>query len=265
MRAGASKDGQTLARTKSVPTPQTYQEGIAALTSLYKELAGDQSITAVTIAFPALMDATNSQLLRVPNLPDWTNKPLVKDFGDKVGITPLIRNDAELAGLGEAQFGAGQKFTSLIYITISTGVGGAWVQRQGGTAVSANIEPGHEIVIDDDGPNCLTCNIRGHLESYISGSGLAAKYHVQAKQISDPKVWEQVLHYTAQGISKLLKQYPAEGIVLGGALVLHDRIPLDGLARELTSLLGKPSPLLIKAELGDQAGLYGALYLAAKP
>src|SRR4051812_994386 len=100
LRAGFSEDGQTLKQTKSVPTPQSYEEGLKAIINLGNEFGGTIQKAAIGIA-GVIMD---NQLTKLVNLPDWTNQPLAADFLKNFNVTPIIRNDAEMGGLGEAMF-----------------------------------------------------------------------------------------------------------------------------------------------------------------
>lgn len=109
--------------------------------------------------------------------------PLVKDNGGRTdgcfhlraefGVPVSVDNDANVAALGEHRFGAGQGFSSLLYITVSTGIGGGWILNghpwRGAEGMAGEI--GH-MVIDPAGPLCL-CGKRGCLERLASGPYIA--------------------------------------------------------------------------------------------
>ncbi len=224
LRAGYSEDGQNIVKAKTVSTPQNYQEGLKTIIKLSEEFGGNFQKTAIGIAGVV----TDNQLTSLANLPDWANQPLATDFKNHFGVAPVIRNDAEMGGLGEAKFGVGKNYHSLLYFTIGTGVGGAWI-KQGDTTTTENFEPGR-LVIESENQELEKLVIKG----------------------------SEKAHFLAQGISILLKHYPADAIIIGGGVIVHHRIDVEEIKSELNKLMGSPPPLF-KAALGDNAGLQGAL------
>jgi glucokinase len=113
----------------------------------------------------------NGILIAPPNLP-LKNCPVTSLMEQAVGGPVFIGNDADLAGLAEHRMGAGRGTKNMIYITVSTGVGGGIIldgkiyngRGQGG-------EIGH-MVVGPDGPLC-GCGKQGHLEAFSSGTGIA--------------------------------------------------------------------------------------------
>ncbi len=222
LRAGYSEDGQTFVNTKSVPTPQSYQEGLQAIFQLGADLSGNKISQAAIGIAGTIFD---NQLTAVPHILDWAGKPLAEDFLQHFGVEPIIRNDAETGALGEAKFGAGKNYSAILYFTIGTGVGGAWVKN----SVAKNLEPGHQLV---DGIE---------LEKLILNS-------------------DQKAHYTAVGIHDNLQSNPAQAVILNGGHIIHNRISLEEVKTELHSL-GDTEVEVLTAALRDEAGLYGALSL----
>ncbi len=262
MRGARSENGQTLLVNKSVLTPKSYQEGLATLITLSRELLGDQELTGAVIGVAGTVDNPTNALGRFGYLREWDNQPLASDYQREFNINPLIRNDAELAALGEATFGAGKNLNSFIYFTIGTGVGGAWVKRDGANILSENIEAGHEITIDPTGPVCKLCGTTGDIETTISGTSLAKRHGKPAAEINDPEAWAEVAKFIALGIAATLKKYPAEAAIIGGGIIARGRISFPEIEKKLIQLYENQSvPGVLKATLGDQSGLYGALAL----
>jgi len=133
-----------------------------------------------------------------------------------VGGPVFIGNDADLAGLAEYTLGAGKGYRSMVYITISTGIGGGVIlngklqtgRGQGG-------EFGH-MVVDPDGPLC-GCGRYGHLESVASGTGIA---NIARQRLSDGE--QSMLHDIVEGdLSRISAKVVSEAAKQGDALALE--------------------------------------------
>jgi glucokinase len=115
------------------------------------------------VAAPGPTDPFDGIVLEAPNIPGWTNLPLKKLIQEHFKVPVAIGNDANLAALGEWRFGAGIGHRNLVYLTVSTGIGGGVIidnQLLLGTRGLA-AELGHVTVIKD-GPLC-SCGHRGAL------------------------------------------------------------------------------------------------------
>src|SRR3989449_6683279 len=130
-------------------------------------------IRAVGVASPGALDLVHGLVQEAPQLPGWDGVPLVEIMRKRLGIPALLENDANAAALGENRFGAGRGTRFLVYLTISTGVGGGIIiDRKVYHGVSgAAGELGH-MVVWFNGPRCL-CGERGCLEAIASGTGLS--------------------------------------------------------------------------------------------
>src|SRR5204863_2702034 len=91
-----------------------------------REVAGDQlqQVAGVGMALPGPLDPHTGVLINAPNLPGWENLPLQRMMQARIGRPVFIGNDANLAALGEWKFGAGRGHADVLYLTISTGIGG---------------------------------------------------------------------------------------------------------------------------------------------
>lgn len=130
-------------------------------------------INGVGVVSPGAVDVHNGVVPEAPQLPGWKDVPLVQLMSDRLGLPVWLENDANAAALGESRFGAGKGAQHMLYMTLSTGVGGGIIidgQLYRGTRGAAG-ELGH-IVIQVDGPRC-GCGGQGCLESLISGTAIA--------------------------------------------------------------------------------------------
>ena len=133
-------------------------------------------IERVVVASPGPLDARAGIVFDPPNLLGWKEVPLGDMLEAALGVRTLIVNDANAAALGEFHFGAGRGTRNLVYLTISTGIGGGVVVNGSlldGTTGSGG-ELGH-MTIDWDGPLCPCGNI-GCLEALGSGRAIARRY-----------------------------------------------------------------------------------------
>ncbi|HWH24887.1 MAG TPA: ROK family protein, partial [Candidatus Limnocylindria bacterium] len=129
-----------------------------------------ESPVALAISAPGPLDPRAGVLVDPPNLPQglW-NYPIAETLGAAVSLPAHLERDTLVAALGEGAFGAARGVADYVYLTVSTGLGGAVVSdgRLLRGADGAAGELGH-LLIDIDGPAC-GCGARGHLEAYASG------------------------------------------------------------------------------------------------
>ncbi|MEY4775676.1 MAG: Transcriptional regulator, partial [Verrucomicrobiota bacterium] len=156
---------------------QAVSRVAAAAHQLLVELQLQPSdLCAIGIASPGPLDTARGCVDGSPNLPGWTGYPiegeLSKSFG---GLPARIDNDCNAAALGEYLFGAGKGKKNVIYITISTGIGGGAVidgrLMRGSNGNAAEL--GH-IPLTMDGPRC-GCGNFGCWEAYASGTAIARR------------------------------------------------------------------------------------------
>ncbi len=128
-------------------------------------------LAAVGVSAPGPLDVEGGRLMGPPNLPGWIDTPLRDPLAEALGGPPTyLENDANAAALAEWRHGAGQGARDLVYLTMSTGVGGGLVvggRIHRGLASGAG-EVGH-MPIEWDGEPC-PCGLRGCLETYVGGA-----------------------------------------------------------------------------------------------
>jgi glucokinase len=251
----------------------------------------EDRVVSIGIAAPGPLDPKAGLIIAAPNIPEWTNLPLRQLIVDRFGVPVTLGNDANLAAYGEWKYGAGQGHHNLIYLTISTGIGGGVIlddQLLLGERGLAT-ELGHVMILPG-GPLC-SCGQPGHLEAISSGTGIAA-YVAEELAKGTPSILPRTPSPTSKEISKaamagdeLAKTaYHRAGTYLGMALAnyLHIFNPTiiicgGGVSRS-GDLIFKPARetmekfvmdreyikglTLTTARLGDDAGLMGALAMA---
>lgn len=266
-RVAKSTDLRTLEDMRKFNTPRSFEEGIAAVVAAAKDLLGGEAAEGAAGGIRGVLAHDRSTLLSESVLTDWVGKPIRDSLTEGFGVTPIIENDAVLAGAGEAAFGAGKGYPIVAYHTVSTGVGGARIVDGEPDPAAYNFEPG-KMVIDPDKTLCPDCP-GNTLESYVSGSAVEARFGKKPYEIpqSDP-LWAELAKWLAVGLSTTVAYWSPDVIVLGGSMILGEpRILREDVERELKELLGSsmPLPVIADAHHRDEAGLYGGLALLARP
>lgn len=256
-RVASSSNGRTLSRLIVYPTPKKYAEGLPRLIAALHQAADGKKISRVIGGIAAPLDSRRARTVHTSSLPGWYRFSLKRDLQKQIRAPVQLENDAALAGLGEAVQGAGRGHNIVAFLTIGTGVGGARIIN-GRLDVSAlGFEPGDMIVGQRLGHDV-------HLESLISGSGLARQHRREAKKIVSRPVWSAVERYLALALVNVAVLWSPNIIVIGGSIGRSSSVNLTQVrklySRHLTVF--HVPPRITRGLLGDSAGLYGALALA---
>jgi len=258
-------------------------------------LAGEKPLRGVGLACVGPLDLNRGLVLSPPNFPGWDQVPIVSMLADALGVPVALDNDANLAALAEQRFGAGQGAEVLLYVTVSTGIGGGIViggQLLRGLGGAAG-EIGHQ-TLRADGPPC-GCGNRGCLEALASGTAIArearkaiaagrgatmlalagtpealhAGHVAQAAKHGDQAaaaIWDAAMAELAIGLGNAISTLAPDRLVIGGGVAQAGEqllAPLRaGLARHVKMVPIDQLDIRIAA-LGAEAGLHGAGALAA--
>lgn len=251
MRIGIAENFKTISKTVILPTPKSFADGMALFKKASKELANGKKIKAISGGIAGPLDKNKTMILNALNLQGWSKKPLVKELKKIFKSSVYLENDAALAGLGEATFGAGVGKKIIAYLTISTGVGGARIVNEKIDQNSFGFEPGHQIMFF--GKEMIT------LENLVSGTAIEKKYGKKPYEIYDGKIWDNVAKNLAYGLHNVTVLWSPDVIILGGSVM--NKISIEKVRQHLSAILRifpKP-PLIRKSKLGDLVGLFGAL------
>jgi glucokinase len=224
------------------------------------------------------LDPFTGILDEVGTLPGWQGGNLVAELASDFGVRVAVENDADAAALAEAYWGAGKGSRNLIYITISTGIGGGIIlggQLYRG-ANGAHPELGHQI-IDASGPLCY-CRANGCWESLASGSAIA--FWVQEQEpVPVPKTAEGIAQLAEKGDPLALRAMDREGfyfglglaniitlftpgtVVLGGGVMQSSHLFLPRaleVVHDVCTQVPVKNTLITLAALGSVTGLAGA-------
>ena len=232
-----------------------------------------------------------------PNLPDWLDVPLRDIIQDKFKVKTCIINDASAAALGEHRFGGGRGTKNLVMLTVGTGIGGGIIV-EGKVylgAVGAAGEFGH-MTIDAAGPKC-GCGNSGCLEMLASGRAVEREAIKRIKEGQDSiilamsgnnmgnvtaemvgkaakkgdKVANEVIrlaaYYLGIGMVNVVNIFNPEMIIIGGGMAeLGERLIGTGrrMVIERAFSVSARAVQIVPAELGNEAGVYGAAVYASE-
>lgn len=261
MRIATSVDLKKFNEPTIVETPRVYEEGIALFKHTAKELIGGESLKAVAGGIAGPFSQKKESLVASPNLQGWIGKPLLEELESSFNVPVHIVNDSALVGLGEAVVGAGKGYEIVVYMTVSTGVGGARLVNGKIDERFIGFEPGHQI-IDADKTLCPDCD-GIYLGNYISGKALEKRYGKKPYEIKDQSLWDDTLpKWLSYGLHNTIVHWSPEAIVLGGSMIIGDpAISVSATEEYLKDMLKifPELPKIKKAELGDLGGLYGGM------
>jgi len=218
------------------------------------------------IGFGGPVDFERQRVALSTHVAGWSDFDLPAHLTKLLGFVPVIDNDANAGALGEATYGAGRGHSPLFYMTLSTGIGGGiysdgkiWRGADGWAG-----EIGH-ITIRPDGPQCL-CQARGCFERLCCGLWLERDYGKSAKDLlCDPSfVARYVVDLTLALKACIMLLNPSRIVIGGGISNAGEALfgPLrEELDRQITDWSGARVDV-VRAALGDDSVLYGALALA---
>ena len=256
----------------------------------------DYPIRACGISFGGPVDFAR-QIVTSIHAPGWAGFSLSSWVKENLGLNCLLDNDANAGALGEYRFGAGRGAQSLVYITLSTGVGGGLIWEgkvlRGKDSLAGEI--GH-LPLSDSGMVC-SCGARGCLETLCSGSAIAktaqewaarrpdavarmielsgglveditAKAVVEAASegnMAASRIIRDAGRWLARGLLTVIRIMNPDKIVLGGGVAQAGKTLLDPVHEALAEMKSPTidySTEIVFAELGLYSPLYGAVALA---
>ena len=253
------RDAQGGIFAERILTPDRAAEGVEQIVTLARQLAPG-GVATIGISAPGPLDFKEG-ITNPLNLPGWHGYRLVDELSAQLGAQVIMDNDANCAALAEWHEGAGRGADTLVYYTISTGVGTGVIIDGKVLHGAHDTEGGHQIVWPD-GPPC-PCGARGCLEAVISGTGLRARYGKPAEELNDQAVWDEVAKYLAIGIANTAALLCPDVVVIGGGMIARGEAlfgPLRRLLHEYIFLV--PIPRVAIAGLDQDSGIIGALVLA---
>lgn len=243
--------------SKRFETPQNYDDFLTTLTDNYQILQHDtHKVDMCAVGAPGRIDRNAGKVLALGNR-DWINAPLARDI-EKICDAPVrLENDANLAGLSEGKLiSRGHK--KILYVTVSTGIGGSIIKDGVIDHDYADMEIGH-MVFEHDGKIQLW-------EEFASGRAIVNKYGKKASELDDPSAWYEISRNLALGLTNACAALTPDVIIFGGGVGTHFHKFAD-LVHEAMTLYSSRMvtvPALRQAIRAEEAVIYGCYELAAQ-
>ena len=295
----AAADGMLLAEARQA---SGAEEGPDPVIGRILELArgvveeagiGLDAVERIGIGCGGPLDPWRGVIHNALNMPGWIDIPIVARIEQELGRPAFLDNDANAAALGEHRFGAGRGVDNLVYLTISTGVGGGVIlngrlyQGENGNAA----ELGH-ISVDAAGRACH-CGSVGCIETYCSGTSIAARTREALTADDEPSVlrsapaegitaqavaaaaregdalaaaiWDESMHLLGAGIVSIIHAFNPRLVILGGGVTRSgDQLfsPVRRVVDERTMPWLREAVEIVPAALGEMTGILGAVAVA---
>lgn len=290
----AATDGRVTEKTRFATRVEVGPRAVLerALSEIERMLgAAGARLSAVGIGCGGPLDRRRGLILSPPNLPGWDEFPIVALVEERFGVPVRLDNDANAAALGEREYGAGRGLEDIVYMTISTGIGGGVVVR--GRIVHGVYdgagEVGHMTVLPD-GPLC-GCGARGCLEALCSGTSIARRMRerlaageesflssMDAREVTAQavalaaregdalakSVWYDTIRHLSVGVGNIFNALAPEAVIIGGGVSAAGGQlfgPLREQVRARVRMLPPDRINILQASLGGDSGIHGALIL----
>jgi fructokinase len=205
--------------------------------------------------------------------PGWQHVAVAPVLRDALGVPVAFDNDVDAAAIGEHRWGAGRGAGSLCYLTVGTGVGAGLLIDGRPWHGLVHPEVGH-LRIPHDGKFAGVCPVHGDCwEGLASGPAIAARWQASPDQLSDDHpAWPLEADYVALGILSIVSVFSPELVIVGGGVM--GRRGLLGMVRrrlralvagylETPALAERIDEFVVAPQLGDRAGVLGAMALAS--
>ncbi|MGP8161112.1 MAG: ROK family protein [Candidatus Dormibacteria bacterium] len=234
------------------------------LAEMLDSVRGGARLEAVAVSTPGPFDRERRTLLNPPGLSEaWHGLDLVATLGERFGCPVFAENDANCAALAEARFGAGRGFRTVVYYTVSTGIG-AGVVRDGELVIARHdTEAGHQVLWPAHlgGPACH-CGGHGCLEALASGNAIRRRFGKAAEDLDDPAAWADIGRWLGLAVVNTVALLDCDLVVFGGGVTSA----WERFDRELRRTVGEglflqPPPEIRRAELGADRNVWGAMTL----
>jgi len=280
LKYGLMDETGRLVLKSQAPTPSTIDGLMDLIASLWKDLKAQtpDTIRAAGFGFPGIYNLHDRKILQSPNYAELDDFDLYPEIGRVLDVPFLVDNDANMAAYGEWAHGAGRGVSSLVLLTIGTGIGGGIILDgklwQGSCGYAGEI--GH-IVVNPEGERC-NCGIRGCLEAEAAAPAIVRKYkailgrtlvstaediykRAEAGEPAAIEAYAKAGYYLGIGLGMLINLLNPGKILLGGGVMTTGELLLRPTVEEARRRSYKASFAccpIERASLGNDAGTIGS-------
>lgn len=280
LKYGLMDETGRLVLKSQAPTPSTIEGLMDLIASLWKDLKAQtpDTIRAAGFGFPGIYNVRDRKILQSPNYAELDDFDLYPEISRVLDVPFLVDNDANMAAYGEWAHGAGRGVSSLVLLTIGTGIGGGIILDgklwQGSCGYAGEI--GH-IVVNPEGERC-NCGIRGCLEAEAAAPAIVRKYkailgrtlvstaediykRAEAGEPAAIEAYAKAGYYLGIGLGMLINLLNPGKILLGGGVMTTGELLLRPTVEEARRRSYKASFAccpIERASLGNDAGTIGS-------
>ncbi|HLX75029.1 MAG TPA: ROK family protein [Terriglobales bacterium] len=237
---------------------KSAEDGLRSVTEAIEAVLSNRRARAVTgigISVPGWVDSQRGVLLSATNIACWRNYPLAEKIQQRYKLPTRLANDANVAALAEAVWGAGVGYRNLFYVSLGTGIGTGLVLQDrlyyGRTGAAG--EGGH-MTIDFHGPQCA-CGKRGCIEMYASGSAIGARARHLVGHSPRTRILELAEGKTAAITSEIVGRAALDGDALANEILREAADYLSIWLGDIIDLL-EPEVIVIGGGLGELMGSF---------
>ena len=268
--ASANEKGDILRRVRA-ETPLQLDAGLNLLHEMIGQVIEKEKISSIGVAIGGPLDP-RSGIVSPLHQPEWRNVPLKEILESAYQCPCRIEVDTDAAALAEGEDRAShsESISRLLYLTLSTGMGGGFLVDG---AIYRGFSGSHPEVAHQaipfrcDHPERVLCECGNNdcLEALVSGNGIRRIYGKPASELNETE-WEQVAYNVGQGLRNLAVICVPELIVLGGGVALGGGEMLVNRVQEFLNATCHltPAPTVELSRLGYDTSLQGAIVLAGK-
>ncbi|MBE6128380.1 MAG: ROK family protein [Erysipelotrichaceae bacterium] len=236
----------------------------------------NEPLQGIGIGSPGPLDLKRGVVVNPPNLIGWDNFEIVKYMEENTGLKTWLDNDANVAGLAEALRGAGVGYESVVFIGISTGLGGAYVYKgeliHGAHSCGAEF---YNMIVNDD-RYCHKGANPGSLNETASGTAMQRLASERFGRDMVPKelfeefykgdetakqILEETSEALARGVANIFYTIDPDVYVFGGSVAIHHPWYMDVVKKKAMEYITADDILIVPAKYDDDAGLVGAALL----
>lgn len=247
-RVARTDDKETFGEPIIFPTPQNFDEWFSIVITHIDHLREGGQVLAIVAGMAGIFSEDHSVIHKSAHLPEWQGVNLKAKLGGWFNCEAILQNDTAQVGLGEAVFGSGKGYDIVVYVTISTGVGGVRIVDGKVDRNKLGFEIGHQIVNKDK-----------ELEYYLAGSSHEKRFNMPSREIKDKKFWKEVNYYGGVLAANTTMYWSPAVIVFGGPVV--NDMNLDEVTEhaKIFTPMYDTLPVFVRSSLGSLGGLYGGM------
>jgi glucokinase len=295
--ARVDQQGNILDRTE-VPTaslagPEAVLDQVAGVVRTIKQNASGVDLAGVGVSAPGPLDTIRGVALGLPTIKGFDNYPLLSELKNRLQLPVILENDAIAAAIGEWRFGAGAGYANIVYVTVSTGIGGGVIVDnhvvRGRQGMACHI--GHMILVPDGAP--CNCGCIGCFEAYGAGPAFEARANwkaathpgtvlgrhgqsidaeavftaAQAGDALSQELVREESEILGTGFTSLAHVFSPDVIIMGGGLSNQFEALYGGIQNRFQQLAmaAFKNTRIMCAKLGGNSGLIGAASMVFDP